>query len=227
MTDLATAESSADPPQTRRTRRSRRNGLSPAAVLITTAVWIMLWDRITGLVVVSGLLLSVAVALVFPLPRIELHGRFRPIALLRVGGRLLVDLVRSSVSVLVLAFRFGHVPRGAIIRVQLRSRSDLYLTQIAELVSLVPGTIVVETRRSTSTLYVHVLDTVSAAELDRTRQDVLDVEARVVRAFGDTAEIAAITNGTPWPTGHPARDTGSGPDDPEADDVPQSNEETP
>ena len=118
---------------------------------------------------------------------------------------------------LVLAFRFGHVPHGAIIRVHLRSRSDLYLTQTAELVSLVPGTIVLEARRSTSTLYVHVLDSVSPAELDRTRHDVLEVEARVVRAFGDAAEIAAITEGTPWPTGHEARDTGSGPDDPKAE----------
>lgn len=212
MTDVADA--SVDP---RRTRRRRRSGVSLVAVVITTVVWVLLWERVTGLVVLSGLLLSVAVGLVFPLPRIDLHGRFRPLALLRLAGRLLVDLGRSSVSVLILAFRFHHVPRGAIIRVHLRSRSDLYLTQTAELVSLVPGTIVLEARRSTSTVYVHVLEAVSPAELDQTRRDVLDAEARVVRAFGDAAEIAAITEGTPWPTGHEPRDTGSGPDDPEAE----------
>ena len=56
-----------------------------------------------------------------------------------------------------LAFALGSVPRSSIVRVQLRSRSDLYLTQTAELVSLVPGTIVLEVHRATSTLYLHCL----------------------------------------------------------------------
>lgn len=191
-----------------RTRRERRGGLSIVAVLVSTAVWVLLWDHTTVLVVLSGLLLSVVVGLVFPLPPIRLHGRFRPIALLRLGARLVVDLVRASGSVLVCALHFGSVPRSAIIAVRLRSRSDLYLTQVAELVSLVPGSIVLEARRSTSTLYLHVLNAVTPAELDRARRDVLDAEVRIVRAFGDAAEIAAITRGTSWPTLHDEHDAG-------------------
>ncbi len=113
------------------------------------------------------MLLALLIGLVFPLPPIELHGRVRPLGLARLVLRLLADVVTSSFAVVRLAFRFGTAPRSAIIRVQLRSRSDLYLTQTAELVSLVPGTIVVEARRSTSTLYLHVLDTVSDADLER------------------------------------------------------------
>ncbi len=78
-------------------------------------------------------------------------------------------MVASSIGIVRLAFRFGHTPRSAIIRVQLRSHSDLYLTQTAELVSLVPGTIVVEARRATSTLYLHVLDAVSDDDLASAR----------------------------------------------------------
>ena len=120
----------------------------------------LLWDRISLLVVLTGLLLALLVGLVFPLPPIELHGRFRPLGLLRLGGRLVVDLVRSSVARRRAGLPLGAVPRSAIIGVQLRSRSDLYLTQTAELVSLVPGRSCVEAPRSSSTLYLHVLDAV-------------------------------------------------------------------
>lgn len=162
------------------------------AVVVLTLVWVLLWDDISVFIVATGVLLALLVGLVFPLPPIELHGRIRPLGLLRLGAQLLFDVARSSVAVVVLAFRFGSTPRSAILRVQLRSRSDLYLTQTAELVSLVPGTIVLEAHRSTSTLYLHVLDTVSEAQLEQARYDVLAAEARVLRAFGSAAEIAEL-----------------------------------
>lgn len=177
----------------------RRHKPHLPAVIVLTLVWVLLWDQVSLFIIITGVLLALLVGLVFPLPPIELHGRIRPIPLLRLGIRLLADVVRSSVTVVALAFRFGSTPRSAIIRVQLRSRSDLYLTQTAELVSLVPGSIVLEARRSTSTLYLHVLDTVDDAALERAAQDVLDAEARVLRAFGSAAEIEALETGGPWP----------------------------
>ncbi len=179
------------------TRPARR--LHLPAIVVLTAVWLLLWDQVSLFILVTGVLLAVLVSLVFPLPPIELHGRIRPIGLVRLGARLLADLLRSSVSVVALAFRFGTVPRSAIIRVPLRTSSDLYLTQTAELVSLVPGSIVLEVHRASHTLYLHVLDTVEPADLDRAVQDVLDAEARVLRAFGSAAEIAALESGSPMP----------------------------
>lgn len=169
------------------------------AIVVLTAVWVLLWDQVSVFILVTGVLLAIAVSLVFPLPPIELHGRIRPLGLIRLGIRLLADLVRSSVTVVALAFRVGATPRSAIVRVRLRTRSDLYLTQTAELVSLVPGTIVLEVHRSTHTLYLHVLDTVEPADLDRAVRDVLDAEARVLRAFGSAAEIAALESGGAMP----------------------------
>lgn len=179
------------------TARLRRPHLP--AVVVLTAVWVLLWDGVSLFTVGTGIVLALLVGLVFPLPPIELHGRIRPLALLRLTARLLADLVRSSVQVLSLVFRPGDPPRSAIIRVPLRTRSDLYLTQTAELVCLVPGTFVVEAHRATSTLYLHVLDSTDDASLDRAAQDVLDAEARVLRAFGSTAEIAALDAGRPQP----------------------------
>ncbi|HEY0216974.1 MAG TPA: Na+/H+ antiporter subunit E, partial [Cellulomonas sp.] len=156
---------------------------SPAAVVVLTLTWVLLWDRVTVFVVITGVLLSFAVFLVFPLPRIERDGRVHPLALASLVGRLAVDVVRSSIRVVALVFA-RRTPRGAIIRVQLRSRSDLVLTLTAELVSLVPGSIVLEVRRATSTLYLHVLDSVEPAALAQAAQDVLDAEDRVLRTFG-------------------------------------------
>jgi multicomponent Na+:H+ antiporter subunit E len=156
---------------------------SLAAVVVLTITWSLLWDRVSLFVVLTGVLLSLLVFVVFPLPRIERDGRIRPVALAQLVGRLAVDVVRSSVRVVGLAFS-PRTPRGAIIRVHLRSRSDLVLTLTAELVSLTPGTLVLEVRRAGSTLYIHVLDTVEPAGLQQAAQEVLDAEARVLRAFG-------------------------------------------
>ncbi|CAA9332899.1 MAG: Na(+) H(+) antiporter subunit E [uncultured Friedmanniella sp.] len=178
--------------------RARRRVSAPAVVVLTV-VWVLLWDQVSLFVVITGALLAVLVGLVFPLPPIDLHGRFRPVQGLRLLVRLLVDAFRASLDVVALAFRFGTTPRSSIVRVQLRSRSDLYLTQTAELVSLVPGTIVLEVHRATSTLYLHVLGATDDVAIDAAVQAVLDAEARVLRTFGSAAEVAALDAGRPQP----------------------------
>jgi multicomponent Na+:H+ antiporter subunit E len=178
-------------PGTAGTRGPSRRRPSLAAVVVLTLTWVLLWDRVSLFLVVTGVLLSVLVFVVFPLPRIERDGRVRPLGLLRLVGRLAADVVRSSVRVVALAFA-RRTPRSAIIRVRLRSRSDVVLTMTAELVSLVPGSIVLEVRRADSTLYLHVLDTVDPAALERAAQDVLDAEARVLRAFGTDEEVRGL-----------------------------------
>jgi multicomponent Na+:H+ antiporter subunit E len=179
-----------------------RRRVNPPAVVVLTLVWVLLWDEVSLFVVLTGALLAVGVGLVFPLPPIDLHGRFRPVQGARLLARLLVDAFRASVDVVALAFRFGTTPRSSIVRVQLRSRSDLYLTQTAELVSLVPGTIVLEVHRATSTLYLHVLGATDDVAIDAAVQAVLDAEARVLRTFGSAAEVAALDAGRPQPDSH-------------------------
>ena len=182
---------------------SRRRRPNLPALVVLTVVWVLLWDHVSLFLVLTGLLLALLIGWVFPLPPIELHGKIRLVPLVRLVYRLLADVVVASLSVVRLVFRFGHTPQSSIIRVKLRSRSDLYLTQTAELVSLTPGTIVVETHRASGTLYLHVLATVEDAELDRAAQAVLDAEARVLRAFGSAEEVEALERGQPQPTALP------------------------
>lgn len=157
-----------------------------------SVAWVLFWGDLSIANVLSGLLLGLLISFVFPLPPIEFHGRFHPLAYLRLVGRLLLDLVRSSFVVAAQAFRFGHRMRNAVIRVPLRSRSDFYLTLTTELVSLVPGSLVLEARRHEGVVYLHVMDVRSDADLEQARREVREAEARVLRSFGSAAEIADL-----------------------------------
>lgn len=172
-------------------RGALRERLVAAAGL--TVVWVLLWGTPTRLNVVGGLLVATVVLVVFPLPQVTLAGRVHPPALLRLAVRFVADLVVASVQIARLAFRFGHVPRSAIIAVALRAPSDLNLTLTAEALSLVPGSLIVEVDRTAGVLYVHVLDLRHPGDAARFRQSVLDLETRIVRAFGSPAERRLIS----------------------------------
>jgi len=155
-----------------------------------TVVWILLWGDLHLGNVLAGLAVALGVTLLLPLPAIASGGRLRPIGLARLAAHFARDLVVASVQVGVQAFRPGP-PVSAVIGVQLRSSSELYLTLTAELCSLVPGSIVVEAHRLTRTLYLHVLDVDTAGGVEAARQSVLDQEERLLRAIASDAQLAA------------------------------------
>lgn len=176
-----------------------RSRLHPVMIIACAVIWCLLRGDLSIAELVFGAMLGVLIAVVFPLPRLRGAGQLRPVGVLRLILSLGWDLIHSSIGVLVLVLRAGYVPRNAIVGTQLRSRSDLYLTLTANLVSLVPGTVVVEARRSTSTIYVHALDSRDTAGVVRARRIVLTSEARVIRAFGNPAERAALQSGNAMP----------------------------
>lgn len=181
-------------------RRSRRRRvLQPRAIAAIALAWVLLWDRVTPGNVVNGVLVGLLVTYAFPLPSIEFNGRLRPHRVLWLIVRFLGDLVVASWQVMRLAFS-RRTPTNAVIEVPLRSRSDFYLTITAELVALVPGSVVVDARRATSVLYLHLLDVGRPGVIEAQRAHVLAVERRVVRALGSRAEIDAVEHGAPWPT---------------------------
>ncbi|HYI56699.1 MAG TPA: Na+/H+ antiporter subunit E [Microlunatus sp.] len=165
--------------------------------VVTAVLWVLLWGDLSVANLVSGFVLGMVITWVFPLPPIETHGRFRLWPYTKLIAILLFDLVRSSFVVAAQAFHFGHTMRNAVVRVDLRTRSDLYLTLTSELVSLVPGSLVTEARRQESVLYVHVMDVRSEADIESTRREVLEAEERVVRSFGTDEEVAALKDPRP------------------------------
>lgn len=159
-------------------------------VVWLAAVWVALWGDVSWANVLAGLALGLLVTVVFRMAPIDFHGRVHPWGLVVLVVRFLADLVRASAEVSWLALRPGPPPRGAVIGAQLRSRSELYLTMTAELVSLVPGSLVVEANRETGRLYLHVLDLEHSGGVEAVRAAVLAQEQRVLRAFGSHDELA-------------------------------------
>lgn len=164
---------------------------SIAAIAWLTLVWVLLWGTVSVGQVLTGIAVSTAVAWALPLPRVPFEGRVNLLGLARLFGRLSVDILLASVQVAVLALRVRTIPRGAVLRVELRSESDLYLVLTGNLCSLVPGSLVIEALRTTGTLYIHVLDVSAPGAIDEARASVLRQEARVMYAIASDSEIAA------------------------------------
>ncbi|MEV4489870.1 Na+/H+ antiporter subunit E [Micromonospora coxensis] len=167
-------------------------------------VWNLFWGEVTLANLVGGTLVGAAVLVFFPLPPVSFGGRLRVRALLVLAGAFVVELVSASVHVAAIAVRPGYRPRGAIIGVRLRVRSDLNLALTAELLSLVPGTLIVEVDRDAGVLYVHVLDVRGPQDLAGSRDRILAVEQRVVRAIGSDAELRRLSADPDAPSTDPA-----------------------
>lgn len=160
----------------------RTRAVQPFAVLWLTLVWLALWGELTPMLVVGGLLVAVLVQLVFPLPRIDLAAGVRPLLLVGVVARFLVDVVLASIQVAGVVLRRRPVS-NAVIAVDLDSDSDFMMTLVATMLSLVPGSVVVEARRSTHTLYLHVIDVPDREAAEEFRRTALALEQRLLRAL--------------------------------------------
>ncbi|MER5703077.1 Na+/H+ antiporter subunit E [Micromonospora sp. NPDC002296] len=186
-----------DGPSARGRNRAVRWRDRLTALAWMVGVWNLLWGRPSWGNLLGGLLVGVAVLVFFPLPPVTFGGRLRPWALLVLAGRFVTELVGASVHVARVAVQPGYLPRGAIIAVRLRVRTDLNLALTAEAISLVPGTLIIEVDRERGLLYVHVLDVRGPADLTDSRDRVLATEARIVRAIGSAAELRLLDTPAP------------------------------
>lgn len=155
-------------------------------------VWVLLYGEVSPAVLASGLAVALAIVWVFPLPAMDSGLRLRPYGLLVFTAHFAVDLVLASARVVRTAFSFGRIPRSSVIAVPLRTESDVLLTGTAVTVSVIPGSVIVEVRYATSTLFVHAFDAQDRAAADAARRDVLRVEERVTKAFGTRADIMRL-----------------------------------
>jgi multicomponent Na+:H+ antiporter subunit E len=156
-------------------------------------VWNLLWGTWSWANLISGTILAVAITLLLPLPPVVGGLRVHP-AVLVFLGHFVVDLVVSAAQVAWQTIRPGGIRHSAIILVQMRTDSDLLLTVVAESLTLVPGSVVIDMDRENRTLSLHILHVRDMADVERRRAAVLAEENRVVRAFGSAEEIAALTS---------------------------------
>ncbi|MGF0115275.1 Na+/H+ antiporter subunit E [Promicromonospora sp. Marseille-Q5078] len=177
-------------PRRRPARLLRRLGSQWHALVLLTLVWVMLWGDLSWANVLAGALIGVVVVILFPLPPITMHGTVRPGRAAVLAGRFVADLFVASFQVAWAALRPGPTPHGAIVAVRLRNPEDAYLTITAVMSSLVPGSLVVEARRSTGVVYLHVLDIDGSGGPEAVRRHTLALEERVLRAFASDVVLA-------------------------------------
>ncbi|WP_404386110.1 Na+/H+ antiporter subunit E [Knoellia locipacati] len=167
------------------------SGALPMVVGLTL-IWVLLWGAVTPTVVVGGVLASVLVVTVFPFPKAPWTWVVRPWPTLVLAVRFFWDLVRASIEVSWFALRPSGPPPSAILRVGLRTRSELVMTITSELVCLVPGSLLVELVPEEGAIYLHVMDARTPERVAAFHQSVLDQEERVVKAFAPREERDAV-----------------------------------
>jgi multicomponent Na+:H+ antiporter subunit E len=66
------------------------------------------------------------------------------------------------------------------------------VTAVGHVISLIPGSLVVEVDRSTSTLYLHALNVSTAEDAENLRNEVRTIEARLIRIMGSREELELV-----------------------------------
>ncbi|XAS63925.1 Na+/H+ antiporter subunit E [Pseudarthrobacter sp. So.54] len=155
-------------------------------------VWGALWRDFSPGNLLFGALIAVLVARLFYLPPVELGGRFNVLRAVPFAVMFLLKVVAASFQVLYLAAVKGPKVISAVVAVPLRSHSDLLVTATGHVTALIPGSLVVEVDRSTSTLYIHGINVRNADDAAQLRKDVRDTEAGLIRIMGTKAELSAL-----------------------------------
>ncbi|QRV02318.1 Na+/H+ antiporter subunit E [Arcanobacterium phocisimile] len=153
-----------------------------------TVAWVLLWGEFTVGNVGAGFLAALLATTVAPFPAMPFDGRFRPWGVVLLVVTSAWEMARATAQLSWFVLR-SRDPRSAVVKVRLRSRSDVYIASVAGLTALIPGTVVVDVQREESILYVHVFDVGVAGGMEATRQSVLIVEERLLRAFASHDEL--------------------------------------
>ncbi|SKB06084.1 Na+/H+ antiporter subunit E [Aeromicrobium choanae] len=158
-------------------------------ILWLTVVWLLLWGEVTPINLIGGLLVSAIIVMVFPFPRVSVDGTVRPWASVVLITRFLADLSVASFGVAWLAIRPKAPPPSAVLRIDLVSRSELRQTLTGELISLVPGSLLIELDSEGQRMWLHVLDAGTPERIETARRKARMQEHRLLKAIGTKAEI--------------------------------------
>lgn len=147
-----------------------------------TVVWVLLWGSVSVATVLGGLLVAVLVTVAFPMPAMPGHLSVRPLRLARLVAYRMADLLASSSKVSWQALRHGPRATAGIVEVPLLTDSERIIVVVANAVSLAPGEFVLQIDCERDVCYVYGLGIRNAADAERVRAQVLELQRRVVAA---------------------------------------------
>lgn len=151
-----------------------------------TAVWVLLWGNLSWANVIAGAVVAVAIRVLLPLPTVQTQGRVHLPTLVRLVAVVAADLAVSSVQVLLLALRPGPLTldvTSVVVHSQLRVRSNLVLALLADVITLVPGSMVLDIDQRRRVIATHVLDVRSDRDIERFQRKVVQLEDLFIGAF--------------------------------------------
>ncbi len=153
-----------------------------ARVVVLVAVWLLAWGDFSVPQLVAGSVLAAGLLLAFPPPPVPAgtRARVRPLALVRLVGYVVGNLVMSNLLVAREILSRGSRVRTGVIAHRLAAPSELILTLVANIIALTPGTMTVEVTRDPAVVYVHFL---LLADVDEARRTIARLEALTVGAF--------------------------------------------
>lgn len=160
------------------------------------AVWVMLWESLTWANVLGGVVVALAVLRIVPSHRVGGRVGFRPVAFLRLLGHFGVQLVLAAAKLSWEIFTPRNTINPAVVTVHLSTDVPGILALVANMVSLIPGTVTLDVDPDRRTLTMHVLHLTT---LDAARAEVLVLERLAVQAFppdGSPTPARTVGGGT-------------------------------
>lgn len=133
----------------------------PVLSLSLLAMWCLLHNSVSPATLLSGGIL----ALIAPRTLLALEAERlmlkRPLALLKLAGIVIFDMIRSNFAVATIIYgRKRSTRAGGFIAIPLDMRSRYGLSILATIVTCTPGTLWAEYDSSRSRVLLHVLDVV-------------------------------------------------------------------
>ena len=170
----------------------------PARNLVLIAWFVVLWSALWGSFTWANMLGGVAVAVgVLSLARLPETGlesrgtvRIRPLWALWFLIYFAVKVVQSNVMLAWEVVTPRNSIKPGILALDLRDCSDAMVTLIANALTLTPGSLTIEVRRSPTTIYVHVLH---LHDPERVRAEMTALAKVAIRAFGTTEALAQFS----------------------------------
>lgn len=145
-------------------------------------MWGALWGDLGAATLTAGVLVAIGVQLAFPALAPLPIERVNIAALAKLGLVFTWMLITANLAVTRLVFSPRVALSTLVVEVTLPPSSDAVATVVANAVTLTPGTLTLDVRRTADAvvLVVHNLD---ASDADTVRADVLDLHRMAAAAF--------------------------------------------
>lgn len=155
-------------------------------------VWVVLWRQFDAATLIFGAVAALGVVTVFPPATGEQRFAVRPLWVLALAAYVLGDVALSALRVGRDAVLLGGEIKAAIVEIDLLSDVDRVVAVSTTLLTLSPGTFVVEIDRDRMSCHVYALGTRNDSDIEALQRLARRLQRLVVRAFGPAGGRAAV-----------------------------------